>query len=144
MEVKAKAKFVRTSAKKVRLVAGLIRGLDVEEALVQLQFSKKNAALPIAKLLKSAIANAEENLDLKRNNLFVQEIRVDEGPTLKRWMPRAMGRATPIRKRSSHTTLILGERVPTIEKKVKKEDNKDDIVKIEDLDKITTKEKKDK
>lgn len=134
MEIKASAKFVRTSPKKMRLVVNLVRGLDVDEAIIQLNFSKKDAALPVSKLIKSAIANGAESDDLKSNNLFIKEIRVDEGPTLKRWMPRAMGRATPIRKRSSHIKLILAEKVPTEKKeKVKPEDNKDDIVKIEDL-----------
>ena len=137
MEVKARAKFIRISPKKVRLAADLIRGLDVAEAIVQLQFSQKNAALPLVKLIKSAIANGEENEDLKRNNLFVKEITVDGGPTLKRWMPKAMGRATPLIKRSSHINLVLAERVPTEGKgKVKKEDTKDDLIKIEDLKKV--------
>jgi len=144
MEVTAKLKFIRVSPKKVRLPAGLIRGLDVEKALMQLQFSKKNAALSLSKLLKSAIANAEENEDLKRNNLFVKEITVDGGPSLKRWMPKAMGRATPLVKRSSHITVVLAERVPTVsKKKVKKDDSKDDIIKIEDLGKIGHDHKKE-
>ena len=144
MEVRAQLNFVRISPKKVRLPAGLVRGLDVEEALVQLQFSKKHAALPLGKLIKSAIANAVENDDLKSNNLYIKEITVDGGPSLKRWMPRAMGRATPLIKRSSHITLVLAERVPTIVKtKVKKEDNKDDIIKIEDLGKIGHDHKKE-
>ncbi len=144
MEVRAKAKFIRISPKKVRLLVDLIRGLDVEEALVQLQFSKKHSSLPIATLLKSAIANAEENDDLKRNNLFVREITVDGGPTLKRWMPKAMGRATPLIKRSSHITVVLAEKIPTTsKKKVKKEDTKDDIIKIEDLGKISHEDKKE-
>lgn len=142
MEVRAKAKFIRISPKKVRLLADLVRGLDVEEALVQLQFNKKGASLPVAKLVKSAVANAEENEDLKRNNLFVKEITVDGGPTLKRWMPRAMGRATPLIKRSSHITITLSEKVPT-QKKAKKETSKDDIINIEDLGKITHDDKKE-
>lgn len=143
MEVKAKAKFIRMSPKKVRLLANLVRGLNVEDALVQLQFNKKLATLPLGKLLKSAVANAEENEDLKRNNLFVKEITVDGGPTLKRWMPRAMGRATPLIKRSSHITVVLGERVPTTSKKVKKEDTKDDLIKIEDLGSLGHEDKKE-
>src|SRR3989344_8457297 len=138
MEVTARAKFIRISPKKVRLVADLIRGLDVAEAITQLQFSQKNAALPLTKLIKSAIANAEENEDLKRNNLFIKAITVDGGPTLKRWLPKAMGRATPLIKRSSHISLVLAEKVPTVgTDKVKKEDTKDDLIKIEDLGKIS-------
>lgn len=145
MEVKAQAKFIKISPKKVRLVADLIRGLDVEKALVQLQFILKDSAGPLTKLLKSAIANAEENDDLKKNNLFVKTITVDGGPTLKRWMPKAMGRATPLIKRSSHISLVLAERVPTAsKKKVKPEDTKDDIIKIEDLGKISHETKDDK
>lgn len=144
MEVRAKSKFIRISPKKVRLLANLIRGLNVEEALVQLQFNKKDAALPVGKLIKSAIANAEENEDLKRDNLFIKEITVDGGPTLKRWMPKAMGRATPLIKRSSHITVVLAEKVPTTsKKKVKPEDSKDDIIKIEDLGKISHEDKKE-
>jgi len=143
MQVKAKLKFIRISPKKVRLVAGLIRGLDVEEAIVQLQFSKKNASLSLGKLLKSAIANAEENNELKRDNLFIKEVLVEEGPTLKRWMPKAMGRATPIRKRASHITVTLEEKIPTIKKeKIKKESLNDDIIKIEDLGKISQEDSK--
>ena len=144
MEVKAKAKFIKNAPKKVRLVANLIRGLDVDKAAVQLQFSGKDAALPLGKLLKSAIVNAEENEDLKRDNLFIKEIRVDEGPALKRWMPRAMGRATPIIKKTSHIHITLAEKVPTIRKeKVKKEDTKEDVIKIEDLGKVSGEDKKE-
>lgn len=144
MEIKARAKFIRISPKKVRLVADLIRGLDVAPATIQLQFSPKDAARPLSKLLKSAIANAEENEDLKRNNLFIKKITVDGGPTLKRWLPKAMGRATPLIKRSSHINLVLAERVPTLgQKKAKKEDTKDDLVKIDDLKKINREEKSD-
>ncbi|HQA64242.1 MAG TPA: 50S ribosomal protein L22, partial [bacterium] len=100
MEVSAKAKFIRMSPRKVRLVADVIRGLDVEEALVQLEFNKRAASLPLVKLLKSAISNAEQNHQLKRDNLFVKELTIDDGPTLKRWRPRAFGRATMLRKRS--------------------------------------------
>lgn len=143
MEVKASSKFIRMSPKKVRLVATLVRGLDVDEAVTQLRFSKKDAAMPISKLIKSAIANAEENDDLKSNNLFVKEIFVDGGPTIKRWFPRAMGRATPKRKRSSHINLVLSERIPTIKKDKKKEDNRDDIINIDDLGKAGSNKKTD-
>lgn len=142
METKAKAKFLKISPRKVRLVADLIRGLNVEEAMVQLQFTRKASCEPLAKLLKSAIANAEENNELKRSNLYISEIRVDEAPTAYRWMPRAMGRATPIRKRASHVSVTLSERIPTTDKKVKdKKDKKDDIIKIEDFDQLKEVEK---
>lgn len=143
METTAKAKFIRITPKKVRLVANLIKGLDVEEALIQLQFVNKASSASLIKLLKSAIANVEENHKLKRNNLFIREIRIDEGPIMYRWLPRAFGRATPKRKRASHITLILAERVPTLKKestkiesaeKNKKEENKKtDLIPVEAL-----------
>lgn len=111
MEVKASAKTIKISPRKVRLLAGLIRGLTVGKAGEQLRFTGKKAATPIIKLLNSAIANAENNFELKKDNLFVKEIRVDEGTTLKRWAPKARGRATPLRKRASHIYIALGELV---------------------------------
>lgn len=145
MKVKAKAKFIKMSPRKVRLVVDAIRGLDVVEALISLKFSKKDAAKPLIKLINSAVSNGEENDKLKRDNLFIKEIIVDEGPTTKRWRPRAFGRATPIRKRSSHITLVLEEKIPTIvkEKTKKKEDEKDDIIKIEDLDELKSIDKEE-
>lgn len=106
----ARLRFLRMSPRKVRLVCDVVRGKQVEEALATLRFTSKAAALPISKLIRSAIANAEqkkENLDIDR--LFVKTIRVDEGPTLKRWRPRAQGRATRINKRTSHIVVELGE-----------------------------------
>lgn len=97
------------SSKKLRLVANLIRGLETNNALNQLRFVNKRASEPIAKLLKSAIANAEHNYELDKNNLFVKEIRIDEGGMLKRWTPKAHGSATPIRKRISHINITVGE-----------------------------------
>lgn len=111
MEVKASAKTIKISPRKVRLLAGLIRGLSVEKAGDQLRFSGKKATMPMIKLLNSAIANAENNFELKKDNLFVKEIRVDEGVTMKRWAPKARGRATPLRKRTSHIYITLGELV---------------------------------
>jgi len=135
MQVKAKVKFVKISPKKMRLVVDLIRGLDVEKALEKLSFTNKVAAKPIIKLLESAISNAEENLKLQRNNLLIGSIQVDAGPVLKRWRPRAFGRATPIRKRSSHVLVVLDEKVPTKKKAVKKTVKKDDdLVKIDNID----------
>ena len=109
MEVKAKAKFIKMSPAKIRLVANLIKQLPVGKALDQLRFTGKLASGPVAKLIKSAMANAEHNFELEKDNLFVKELTVNEGPTLKRSMPRAHGRATPIRKRTSHLNLVLGE-----------------------------------
>ncbi len=98
------------SPRKVRLVADTIRGLSVKSAEEQLTFRNKRAAKPLLKLLKSVLTNAEHNFKLKKDNLYVKEIKVDEGPTLKRWLPRAMGRATPINKRTSHVLLVLDEK----------------------------------
>lgn len=111
MEVKAQAKHIRISPRKVRLVAGLVRGMEAVKAVDQLKFINKQATEPISKLLNSAIANATNNFELEKNNLFIKEIKVDEGATLKRWMPKARGRATPLRKRTSHITIILAELV---------------------------------
>jgi large subunit ribosomal protein L22 len=96
--------------RKVRLVVDMIRGQAVEEALNILTFSERRAARPVAKLLRSAVANADVAGDVDLDKLFVKTIHVDEGPTWRRWLPRAMGRATRIRKRTSHVTLVLGEK----------------------------------
>lgn len=109
MQTKAVAKFVRMSPKKVRLVADAIRGLETERALATLRFMNKKATTPVAKAIESAVANAVHNFELDRRNLFVKEIRIDDAPTIKRWMPRAHGRATPIRKRNSHITVVIAE-----------------------------------
>lgn len=109
MEVKAKAKFIKMSPTKIRLVANLIKKMPVEKALNQLMFINKIAGVPVKKLIKSAMANAEHNFELEKDNLFIKELTVNEGPTLKRSMPRAHGRASAIRKRTSHINLILGE-----------------------------------
>jgi large subunit ribosomal protein L22 len=109
MEVKAKLRFTRIAPRKARLVADMIRGKRSEEALNLLMFTPKAAARLIIKLLKSAIANADQKkVDVDR--LFVKAITVDQGPTMKRFMPRAMGRATSIRKRTSHITIVLDEK----------------------------------
>ncbi len=102
--------YLRISPRKVRLVANLIKGLPVEEAEGQLNFLAKRAARPILKLLRSALANAQNNDKLSKENLYVDKLIVDEGPMLKRWQPRAMGRATPIRKKTCHITLVLGQK----------------------------------
>ena len=119
MEALAKLRFLRMSPRKVRLVCDFIRGMDAEEAQSQLHFLKKKAAIPVLKLLNSAVANAENNFKLKKENLFIKKITVDEGPMLKRWRPRAFGRAGMIRKRSSHITIVLGEYKTTPKKKLK-------------------------
>lgn len=120
MEVKAKAKYIRMSPQKVRLVLDVIRGLKAEAALDQLVVINKRAAGPVRKVLNSAIANAAHNHELDKNNLYIKTIKADEGPTLHRWMPRARGRATPIRKRTSHVEIVLAELVESTGKAAKK------------------------
>ena len=113
MEVTAKTKYLRVAPRKVRLVIDLVRGLDVTPAREQLRFVNKAAMTPVIKAIDSAIANAEHNFKLDRHNLYVKKITADQGPTLKRWLPRAFGRATQILKRTTHLTVVLAERVPT-------------------------------
>jgi large subunit ribosomal protein L22 len=110
MEAKAIAKYVRTSSMKIGIVLDLIRGKNVNEAFAILQYTPKNAAEVVNKVLKSAVANAENNLNLDINRLYVAEAYACQGPTLKRFRPRAQGRAYRIRKRSSHVTIIVTER----------------------------------
>src|SRR4051812_26670487 len=99
----------RQSPRKVRLVANLIRGKRVEQALTALAFLPKRAAGPMEKLLLSALSNAASTSNLKREDLFIKEIRVDQGVTLKRMMPRARGRGARINKRSSHIRIVLDD-----------------------------------
>ncbi len=105
--VTATAKYVRISARKMRLVADTVRGKQIADAQAALAFSTRAAARVIGKVIASAVANAENNHDMSRDNLFISSIFVNEGPTLKRYRPRAMGRAGQIRKRSSHVTVTL-------------------------------------
>lgn len=109
MEAKAIVKHVRISPQKVRLVVDLIRGKKVEEADTKLGFTDKKAARIVRKVLKSAVANAAQNPNIDENILYVREVFVDQGPSLKRWRARAQGRAASIRKRTSHITVILDE-----------------------------------
>jgi ribosomal protein L22 len=105
--VRASARYVRVAPRKVRLIADQVRGLHIEKARALLQFSPRGAAEDIHKLIDSAAANAENNHDLIGDEMKVSSITVDEGPTLKRFRPRAMGRATPIHKRTSHIAVAL-------------------------------------
>ncbi|MBT3418716.1 MAG: 50S ribosomal protein L22 [Candidatus Magasanikbacteria bacterium] len=106
-QAKAKLRYLRMSPRKVRLLVDLIRGMEADKALLQLQFSQKAAARPIKKLLESVIANAVHNHSVEKNSLVVKTAFVDGGPILYRWRPRAFGRASKIRKRTSHVTLIV-------------------------------------
>ncbi len=105
----AKVRYVRISASKVKIVIDLIRGKSVADALGILMYTPKAASPVVAKLLNSAIANAENNMDLNRDSLYVAEVFADQGPTLKRFRPRARGSAARIRKRTSHITIILDQ-----------------------------------
>ncbi len=108
--MKAVAKYVHMSPRKVRLVADLVRDRGVAEALVMLRFLPKAAAKPVEKAIRSAAANAEESYGLSPEDLYVATITADEGPTLKRGQPGPRGRFKPILKRSTHITVLLGER----------------------------------
>jgi len=160
MLFKAKLKHLRISPRKVRLVAGLIKGLPVKQAEIQLKFSTKRSTEPILKLLNSAVANAKENGGASKDNLFVSNVIVDIGPTLKRWRARAMGKASSIMKRTSHITLILEHKGEIKSKKAKvkekiepikeiKEDKKEQTLleevgkKVEEKKDIIKKDKKD-
>lgn len=113
MEAKAICRNLRIAPRKVRLVADLVRGMKVNDALVQLQFNPKRAATPVSKLVRSAVANFKQMdgaAEVDVDQLVIRTIQVDEGPTARRFLPRAMGRATMIRKRSSHIKLTVGPR----------------------------------
>lgn len=109
MNIAAKTKYIRMSPRKVRLVIDLIRGMAVEDALAQLRFLRKDAALPVGKLIESAAANAVHNFKSEKGNLYIKKITADGGPTLHRWHPRARGSAAPIRKRTCHIMVVLDE-----------------------------------
>jgi large subunit ribosomal protein L22 len=139
MEVKASLNNLRMSAQKTRLLADIVRKMPVDKALAQLGFANKLAAQPVKKLLQSGIANAVNNFNLDKANLYIKEIMVNEGRTLKRFMPKAHGRATTIRKRGCHILLTLGEIKEsgiTEAKKVKI----DEPVKLADLNKTSKKD----
>jgi large subunit ribosomal protein L22 len=110
VEARAIAKYIRISPRKVRQVVDLIRGKKVEEALAILRYTPKRASEAVTKVVKSAAANAENNLQMNRDELFVTACFVDQGPTLKRYQPRAMGRADVLRKRTSHITVVVGDK----------------------------------
>ena len=110
MEVKANLKYARVPVYKTRLVADLVRGMDVNEAIRTLTFMKQKSAGMIKKLIESAVANAEQKQVIDVDNLFVKSISVDQGPSFKRFLPRAQGRATQILKKQSHINLVLDEK----------------------------------
>ena len=113
MEARAIAKYIRIAPRKVRLLADLIRGKRVEEALNLLHFTPKRAAVPVEKVLRSAVSNAmnsDEGANVDPEDLIISEIQVNEGPTMRRYKPGAMGRASTIRKRSSHILVVVSDK----------------------------------
>ncbi|PIR41208.1 MAG: 50S ribosomal protein L22 [Candidatus Yanofskybacteria bacterium CG10_big_fil_rev_8_21_14_0_10_46_23] len=110
-QVIAKAKHLHIAPRKVRFVAEPLKGLQVKEAQVQLTYIVNRSAVPLAKLLKSAVANAENNFSMVQDNLFIKNITVDEGVTIKRFRPKGFGRVSPINRKTSHITITLDEKV---------------------------------
>jgi len=110
-EIKAKLNYYRVAPRKARLVADLVRGKKVDEALAQLMFLSKRSAPAIAKLLRSALSNAKNNykIDAEKTDLYIKEIKVDEGPSYKRWKPVWRGMAHPFKRRTSHITVVLSD-----------------------------------
>lgn len=123
-EVKAKLSYLRIGPRKLRLIADLVRGRKVVTALNTLTLLNKKGALPLLKLLNSAVANAKHNFNLAVENLRIAKITVDGGPVLKRWMPKAHGRATPIRERTSHINIVLEDFVAPVKTEKKKKVDK--------------------
>ncbi len=136
MESKAKLKYLIMAPRKVRLVADQMRGQSVAKSKSFLKFTVKKATAPLLKLLDSAVANAKNDFDLDEPNLYISEIRVDEGPKIKRWMPRARGSASQIQKKTSHITLVLSEIKESIKptkKSVSKEAEATSVVKPDEV-----------
>jgi large subunit ribosomal protein L22 len=133
-EVKASARFIHVAPRKVRLVIDELKGLEAVKALDYLKFVNKAAVRPVTKLINSAVANAENNFQLDKKDLYIKTITVNGGPVLKRWRPRAHGRSAPIRKRTSHIELILGvkagAKLKAVNQKEAKKPEKSEEVKI--------------
>lgn len=125
--IKAKLKYLRIAPRKTRMLAETLKALSVNDAEAQLMLSPHRASVPLLKLLRSAIANARNSAKLEARELYIKQINVDQGPKYKRWMPRARGSASPLEKKTSHVTLVLGVsknlKSPrfTIKEKIKKE-----------------------
>jgi large subunit ribosomal protein L22 len=136
MEVKVRLSNLRTAPRKTRLVADLVRGKTLQEAVNILSFTTNKSARDVLKLINSATATAKHDFHLDENNLFVSRIMVDEGPKLKRWHPMSRGRAYSIIKRSSHIVIVLSEVNPTTRSEIKKETTS--VVKPEKKEKVKT------
>lgn len=128
MEIKAELNYLRIAPRKVRLAADMIKGLDARRAILALHHLPKRSALPIEKLIRSAIANASHNFQLDEQGLYIKDIRVNQGTMLKRFTPRAFGRAAPIRKKTSHVLLTLDTRTASPARLTKKEKQEGPIV----------------
>ena len=124
MQSKAVARTVRIAPRKVRLILDLVRGKEVGEAISILKLTNKRSSPVVEKLVKSAVANAEHNYDMDIDNLYISEIYADEGPTLKRFRPRAQGRASKINKRTSNITVVVEEYASDIETEENQETEK--------------------
>lgn len=110
MQARSEAKFIRIAPRKVRLLVNLIRGMHIQAARAQLKFATKHSSEPILKALNSAVANAAHNLKADTKDFYVLQAFVNEGPKIKRYTPKAQGRATLIRKRTSHITIVVGDK----------------------------------
>lgn len=148
MEIKAQLNHLHIAPRKVRLVAGLIRGRKIKDAKLELRYLSKRSALPLLKLMQSAVANAKHNFDLIEDSLRIKSIVVDQGPAFKRYRPRAFGRAALIRKETSHVSLVLETvaKDDSMELSSRRKKNKSEPIiremKLEDLKKgVETKEK---
>ena len=151
-EIKAQLRYLRMSPRKVRVVTESIKEMPAQEAESYLKLVNKAASAPLMKLIHSAIANGEDRYSLQKEDLYIKKIAVNEGPTLKRWMPRAFGRATPIRKRSSHIVIVLGEKksgvsseiadTKAVKKDVKFDKKKKSNAKKEEIETVSLQEAK--
>ncbi len=136
MSVTIKAKYIRIAPRKVRLVVDMIRGEKAERAKSLLRFTVNKSAGPVLKLLNSGLTSAKNEFNWNESNLYIKKITVDEGPKLKRWMPRARGSASPIQKKTSHITMIIDEIEKTEEVIKKKKKSKVDTKTISSLDEV--------
>jgi len=147
MEIKAELNYLRIAPRKVRSVAKILRGLDVDQALAQLTYMRRKSVVPILKLVNSAIANARNNKSLSQEDLYIKEIKVDEGAKLKRYMPKGFGRTSPIQKKTSHISIVLDElsdeKKKTKKKFVAKAEEKAEELKKEEKQEVKLEKKKD-
>ena len=129
MEIKAKLNYLRTAPRKVRLIADLIRGLNIKEAEIQLRFNSNKVANPLLKLLNSAVANAKNSFNVEKESLFIKSIKINQGPPFKRWRAASRGRAMPVLKKTSHVDLVLGTKkgIKIEKKKETKSEIKEEI-----------------